>query len=142
MDDSQTAINRERPRRPWRFRLRTLIAAMTLVCVIVALQSNSANRQQRAVEHFLGVGARVSYDYQRQTSPPNRPGRGKSPFGVSYSARAKPPGPAWLRGLLGDHYFVTAVSLVISDPRTAENDGLAYLKTCHGSRNFTFMMFR
>ncbi len=97
-------------RRLGRFRLRTLLIAMTVWCVWAGIASNRANRQQRAVDAFLQRNAAISYSYQERPDPDPA-----STFGVSYRYDVEPPGPRWLRRVIGDKYFVTPVSLRVSD---------------------------
>jgi hypothetical protein len=56
-----------------------------------------ANIQKAAVDAILKGGGRVSYDYQRD-------------WDNHSNDIAHPPGPDWLRNLLGEHLFVTAVA--------------------------------
>lgn len=117
-------------RRLFRFRLRTFFIVVTLLCAWIAIATNGANRQRRAVEAIVATGGQFLYDYQRRARPtltqftpdPFGPATGES-----FSTRATPPGNPWLRRLVGDHYFITPVSLHFSDQRVVDNDGLAAL---------------
>jgi hypothetical protein len=97
-------------RRFGRFRLRTLLIAMTVCCVWAGIASNRANRQQRAVDAFLQRGAAIGYSYQERPDPDPA-----VTFGVSYRYDVEPPGPKWLRRIVGNKYFVTPVSLRVSN---------------------------
>ncbi len=79
-------------RRLFRFRLLTLLLVMTLLAVWVGTISNQANRQRRAVAVFEKLGLDINYSYQKQTDG-------------SYSQLLEPPGPKWLRRLIGQDYF-------------------------------------
>jgi hypothetical protein len=104
-------------RRWWRFSLKTLLVLLTLFCVWLGTLANSANRQKRAVEAIQQSGGEFNYDYQRS---PSRTGRGQS-----FSLRVEPPGPTWLRRILGDHYFITPVAMRMSE--TIIDDCLLHL---------------
>ena len=89
-----------RPRRRWyQFTLRTLLIVMTLASVGLswfAVKLQQARRQRAAVEAIEKAGGWVEYDYELRTRPPSD---------------ADPPGPAWLRNLLGIDFFATVVEI-------------------------------
>jgi hypothetical protein len=123
--------NSAKPRRRWfQFSLRSLLILITVLAVWLGLQVNRVNRQRRAVEAITELGGQFSYDYQRK---PGLSGgvfiRGTmGPVPHSYSDRVEPPGPAWLRRLMGEHYFVTPVRLSIGDQRVIDEGRLRYLR--------------
>jgi hypothetical protein len=80
--------------RLFQFRLATLLIAVTALCVWLGIQVNRANRQRRSVAAILAAGGLVRYDFQEQNSLSGKP-----------IADAQPPGPRWLRKLIGDDYF-------------------------------------
>ena len=106
----------KRQRHWFQFSLRSLMVLMLLAGIgmtwLVALK-NRAERQKIAVEIILKDGGAVVYDYQDQTL---------SRGATSHSANATPPGPVWLRGLLGDDFFVNVVGA-----RIVTDAGLAHL---------------
>jgi Leucine-rich repeat (LRR) protein len=98
----------KRKRRWFQFSLRTMMVVVTLLCIWLGITANRANRQRRAVETITKAGGEVLYDYQTVTG-------------------ARPPGPEWLRTLLGENFFseVAAVGLNQShDP----GEGLANVR--------------
>lgn len=79
-------------RRPWlRYSLRGLFLVTTILCVWLALLFNQARRQRRAVVAIADTGGVVAFDYHFRQK----------------SKDAQPPGPAWLRRLIGDELFRT-----------------------------------
>src|SRR5437660_677517 len=88
----------KRKRRWFQFSLRSLMALMLLAGIgmtwLVALK-HQAERQRIAVEIILKDGGIVLYDYQEHTLPSGA---------TAYSDNAVPPGPSWLRKLLGDDF--------------------------------------
>jgi hypothetical protein len=55
----------KRKRRPWiRFTLRSLLVAVTIVGILLALRANKANNQRHAVAAVLQIGGFVQYDHQ------------------------------------------------------------------------------
>ena len=74
------------------FRLSTLLIVVTLFGGWPGFQVNRANRQKRAVAEIQAMLGVATYDYERD-------GSGNS------IANAEPPGPRWLRKLIGDDYF-------------------------------------
>ena len=83
------------PKLRWyQYRLRSLLLLMLVATIPlgwVAVKMKAAREQHAAVEAIVKLGGRVVYDYQ--FDPSNTTG--------------KPPGPAWLRGLLGDDLLAT-----------------------------------
>ena len=93
-----------KPKRRWyQFSLRTLLVFVLLVSVglnWLGVKMHQARKQREAVEAILEAGGEVAYGYQFKEDGASVPG-------------ATPPGPAWLRKLLGDDFFrdVIRVSL-------------------------------
>ena len=79
-------------RRWFRFSLRTLLLAITIVAVWLGLTVNAARRQRAAVNALQGSGVTVMYDYM-ETAP------------RTWSTSGEPSGPEWLRKTLGMDYF-------------------------------------
>jgi hypothetical protein len=109
------------PRRRWfRFSLRFLAIAVTVFTVWLGLTANRANRQRYAVERIKSHGGQIWYDYQVLDDP-------KSTLPL-FDIYALPPGPEWLRRVLGEHYFITPIHLLISDKRVIDEGDLALLR--------------
>ncbi len=85
--------------------LLTLLVSLVMSCVAVRMQR--ARRQDEAVEEIEKLGGQVQYDYEAQ--------------GVN------PPGPAWLRNLLGENFFATVVAVDLSLQQVTDA-GLEHLK--------------
>ena len=82
----------KRKRRCLQFRLRTLMM-LTLLCAIgsawVAQRMERSRQEREAVDAIRGIGGTVEYDY----------------------TGAEPPGPAWLRRVLGDNFFSEVIGV-------------------------------
>ena len=92
----------------WRFQfsLRSLLVATVAVaipCSWMAVEMKRAREQREAVEAIRKVGRSVSYDHQYNLPMSN-------PY-ATYISGAKPPGPGWLRNILGDDFFATVISV-------------------------------
>jgi len=119
----------------FRFSLRTLLLLIAVLCVWLGIQVNAAHRQKAAVEAILRAGGSVGYTYQLRPD-----GTFRSPypeFSLFYIDRNAPtPGPAWLRKLIGDDYFRTAVQVQIpitdEDAAKAAINAMARLPTIRG----------
>jgi hypothetical protein len=83
------------------FRISTLLILVTLSGVWLGIQVNRANRQKRAVAAIQAARGVVHYDYQRDSSGNRIPD-------------AEPPGPKWLRTLIGDDYFCKVVTVTFA----------------------------
>ena len=66
----------------------------------VAVRMKKTRQQDQAVEEIRKLGGSVSYDYEIEESG-----------GLTKAGR---PGRAWLRHLLGEHFFETPVAVVFT----------------------------
>jgi hypothetical protein len=85
-----------------RFSLRSLMIVVTLVCAAAGLASNQANRQRRAIERIQAAHGTVYYDYQMDAKI------------APLHDDPPPPGPIWLRNVIGVHYFATATAVTVN----------------------------
>ncbi len=97
-------------RRFFRYSLRTLFLVVTVFCIWLGIIANRARDQKHAVEVILEAGGHVMYEHQIIVLGMHH-SRMLSPGTPSYST--EPPGPEWLRQVIGDEYFfrVHSVSL-------------------------------
>lgn len=79
-----------------RFSLRSLVLLLTIACIWLAVVFNQCRRQRRAVEAIVNAGGQVTFDYQERKGE-----------------EATPPGPTWLRSILGEELFRTPVEVRI-----------------------------
>jgi hypothetical protein len=99
-------------RRRFQFSIRSLLVLSVAVAILsswFAVKMKEAKRQQKAIEAILKSGGAVTYDYEYDW-PSRAP------------QNAKPPGPAWLRNLLGGDFLdrVTEVRLIGDDDAELE----------------------
>jgi Leucine-rich repeat (LRR) protein len=90
-----------KPKRRWyQYSLRTLLLLVLVVSIgmsWLAVRRQRAKRHREAVETIVKGGGSVAYDWQVAQNVP----------------KPKPPGPAWLRNLLGDDFFADVVFAII-----------------------------
>ena len=105
----------------FRLRFQFSILSLLLLVVVVAVpfswlatEMKAARKQREAVEEIEKAGGAVSYDYQFDLSGTWIPG-------------ATPPGPAWLRNLLGDDLFVDVTRSILTSSGVSDA-GLEHLK--------------
>jgi hypothetical protein len=104
----------------FQYSLRSLLLLVLLVSLgmsWVAVRMKRAREQEQAVEEIAKVGGEVQYDYQ---DPQFR--TSGDPF-----AESDPPGPAWLRNVLGQNFFAAVVA--VDFRRSSVNDaGLGHVE--------------
>lgn len=106
--DATEPQSASRKRRWYQYSLRTLLIVMVLASVGMSwltVKMRRAARQREAVEAIRKLGGWVVYDYQSGSA-----------------ARPTPPGPAWLRRLLGDDFFAE-----VTDVQVNREAGLTHL---------------
>ncbi len=98
-------------RRRFQYSLRTLLVVVTLFaipCSWLAVKIRQAKRQQEAVAAIQKLGGSVIYDWPAGW----KPARNVKP----------PPGPVWLRNLLGVDLFQTVNTVDLSGTQVADED--------------------
>lgn len=107
-------------RRFFRYSLRTLFVVVTVFCVWMGMIAKAARDQRLAVEAIQEAGGTVYYQHQvsvDRVSP-----------SLSYSVLQPswpgfdPPGPAWLRKLIGDEYFFSVWNIILNGPKINDRD--------------------
>ncbi len=105
-----------RPRRRWlQFSLRTLlllVVPLAALCGWFASKMNAVRRERRAVAAIRAMGGHVTYDWK-------------------YS-HTEPPGPKWIRYLLGDDFFAGVAR--VGYPRASPDETLQHLDDLRGLR--------
>ena len=90
----------------FQFSIRSLLVltvAVAIPCSWLAVEMKEAREQRAAVEEIrkLGGGVYALYDYE-------------------FTSTQQPPGPVWLRRLLGDDCFVSVVKVMLADTRITD----------------------
>ena len=98
-----------KPRHRWfQYSLRSFLVLLTALAVWLGIVVNRAREQREAVKAIEALGGAVAYDWQQDIPP------GTFPF---YSPVAsQPPGPAWLRRIVGDDFFQNASQVNFGGP--------------------------
>lgn len=97
-------------RRRWlQFSLSSIFLLVTVLGVWLGFVVNQARKQREAVAAIEAAGGAVYYDWQ------DRP---HDPFG---DEDQMPPGPSWLRRLVGDEYFQSISSVNLQDAKISDD---------------------
>ena len=95
----------------WQFSLRTLFIVVTVLCVWMAVIAKQAQDQRLAVEAILEMGGTVWYEHgevrNRDFQSPQFQPPGLGP-------PSRPPGPEWLRRIIGNEYFFNVTYAVLN----------------------------
>lgn len=121
-----------KPKRRWfQFGLRAFLLAFTLLSLWLGFATQRAAEQKRAIAAIRRRGGDVIYQHQYDNRIIFQPGtpvvfKGRvmpwlSMGGYQINYEAPPPGPAWLRSLLGDDYFQTVYQV---NMRSCNDDDL------------------
>lgn len=122
MNSDMTAIYK---RRKLKFALRSVFLAIAALSFPLGLLVNSAHKQERAVVEVLRAGGKVAYAHQVSAGPQDRH---LYFYQIPLNARAAPPGPEWLRRIVGDQYFIKVVAVWLpSRPSERVLEYLQYL---------------
>jgi hypothetical protein len=95
----------------YQFSLRSLLLFVLVVSIgmsCVAVRMQDVKKQQAAVEAIRQLGGQVGYDYEVDGST------------GAFIPNPKPPGPAWLRRILGDSFFTNVVAAVLDGDEQLE----------------------
>jgi hypothetical protein len=114
----------KRKLRWFQFSLRTLMF-VTLICAVgsawLARKMERKRKEREAVKAIIEMGGWVSYDYQLASSPTAIP-------------TGMPPGPDWLRHLLGEKFFSEVVGVTLDERSTITDAGLVNFRELTGLR--------
>ena len=95
----------------YQYRLRTLLLVVLLMSLPLswlAVKMDRVKKERKAVAEIVTLGGRVEYDYQLQHRRLHSGVRNLRSM-RDLPKPAKPPGPMWLRKVLGDDFFATVV---------------------------------
>ncbi len=110
-------------RRGWRlsYSLRALLLCTALMALWLGVASHRARQQRMAVLAIREVGGHPIYDYMLAQSDQLQ----------GDLAKAVPPGPVWLRDLVGEEYFMRPVQLIFQKGRITDQ-GLERIRLFNG----------
>ena len=98
------------PHRRWfRFSLRFLLLLVAIIGVPLGMKMNRVRNQQAVVASLVQTGAKLKFDLHP-----------RSINGVNVTGIQEPPGPQWLREILGDKFF-TELTDIQMPPRDGKS---------------------
>ena len=106
-------------KRSWfRYSLRTFLVILTLFAVWLGWTVHCARQTRLAIDAIEELGGHVAYLHERTKSG-------------EFDSRGTLPGPAWLRELIGNEYFLDVSRIEFFGPRITSitNDDLKQLST-------------
>ena len=107
----------DKPKRRWfRLSLRTLFVLLTVACLWVGWISHRADQQRQVVEWVTELNGYVLYDYEMDENS-------------RIAKDADPPGPDWLRDLIGVDYFANVLLVNFNRTQVRDPTPLANLKS-------------
>ncbi len=113
--ERMTTETPKRKRRWLRFSLRTFLALVLIFGVWLGLLVHRVNKQREAVAWVKEMGGRVLYKYETDD------------FASFLNNNADPPGPDWLRNLIGLEYFANVSSVYLENSTATDISPLAHL---------------
>ena len=109
----------KRKRRWFRFSLKTFLVLVTLFCVLMAFLGSlvyRVNKQKEAIRWVQDHGGTVYYDFQSEDIEQGR-----------IDGDAEPPGPDWLRELIGVDYFADVAFVDVEGAKVKDLEPLSDL---------------
>ena len=98
------------------FSLRNLLVVVTVAGVLLGWKVREVNRRMRVVEWVRTVGGFVTYNYEYDENN-------------KWIPNADPPGPTWLRNLIGVDYLAKVTRINLSNSRVTDLSPLAEITT-------------
>lgn len=130
-------------RRWLQYSLRSFLVLLTALAVWLGVVVNRAREQREAVKAIEAAGGTVTYDFQITGVPFD--GTPDLPHVVErfFDPYAEPPGPLWLRRLIGDDFFQEPVAVnFLAYPRpptgSAIQKAIRYLKQLRGLKRVAY----
>lgn len=117
-----------RPRRCLQFSLRTFLLVVSALGCWLGWQVQRAERQKNAAEKIEALGGLVVYEHELDSDG----------YPIDFK-RHLPPGPAWLRRLLGDHLFQRVAEVYFGDQAKIVDDDLLHLRDLPGLKRVFLM---
>lgn len=100
-------------RRFVRFRLSTLLIAVTLLCLWLAMESTRARNQDRVAAMLKRAGATVFFEQRWGGEPWIDDYVHKRLLADGVTLTVSAPAPRWVLNLLGEHFFVRPVTVFV-----------------------------
>ena len=97
-------MNAKPKHRRLRYSLRTMLVVVLVLSVWLGWMANRAAKQRRAVDEIRELGGQVYYDYERDENDAE-----------IRIPRPVPPGPAWLRKLVGTDWLADVIVVRLRD---------------------------
>jgi hypothetical protein len=105
---NKPATNPRGKRKYLRFSLRALLVVMSIVALWLGFRAASVIQQKSATNAIRKAGGYVTYDFQTTND--------------RFDWNATPPGPAWLRQLIGGDWFDTVTDVELDVDRISVTD--------------------
>ena len=118
-------------RRWFRFSLRMLLVAVTVLCVWLGFKVNAARREKESVEAIRKIGGLIMFDYQVVPMANGKPD--------DFTANAALPGPDWLRTLIGEEYLRKVAFVQLKGRPQVTTSDLAELAKLSALRRLTLI---
>ena len=113
-----------KPRRRWlRFSIRSLLLLIALIAIPLAWKVNRAQNQRRVVAEVERLKGSIVWVHEEL--PP-------------FYSDNDPPGPLWLRNILGDDFFADVCRIDIANPN-CDDDTLAQIATLPSLNTISLM---
>jgi hypothetical protein len=116
-NSSSEGANPLKLRRHLTFSLRTLFILLTASAVWLGVVVNRARQQREAIKAIEALGGTVVYDWELS-----------SPSPADFDPDATPPGPDWLRRLVGDEFFQDLGVVHLAGPQASALSAIPHLQ--------------